>query len=165
MWFHRPCSELAVMEFLASWNCNSASIGILIKKSRGSYLDQIDKSIFSQFWMNWIQLKLIEPVLRNSIVCKRQRHNEWTSRNKETVLNSGQNYTAAFQSKRVQQAKKLYIIAMGWDYKSSPYKDLNVGWIVHLCGKYVIVLFFSQPEVISNLVATSTYILLHSHSL
>ena len=103
------------MEFLATWNCNSASIGILIKKSRGSYLDQIDKSIFSQFWMNWIQLKLIEPVLRNSIVCKRQRHNEWTSRNKETVLNSGQNYTAAFQSKRVQQAKKLYIIAMGWE--------------------------------------------------
>ena len=29
---------------------------------------EIDKSIFSQFWMNWIQLKLIEPVLRNSIV-------------------------------------------------------------------------------------------------
>ena len=71
--------------------------------------------------MNWIQLKLIEPVLRNSIVCKRQRTM------KETVLNSGQNYTAAFQSKRVQQAKKLYIIAMGWEYKSSPYKDLNVG--------------------------------------
>ena len=73
MWFHGPCSEFAVMEFLATWNCNSASIGILIKKSRGSYLDQIDKSIFSQFWMNWIQLKLIEPVLRNSIVCKKQR--------------------------------------------------------------------------------------------